>query len=543
MSRLKVIFPYLLAVLAGVLVSLGWISPCPTLVMLVAFVPLLFAENMVASDGRKAKLLRVGILGFIFIYLQNLLILYPLFLMFKGWTVLFFCFNSLLFALIFAFFSFARRMLGNVWGYTAFVAFSVLFDFILQNIEFSFPAIPFGFLLIGLNETGIPFMQWYEFTGVLGGSAWILATNVLAYILIRNRIEKKKLSIPVLSSFIAVMVLPIVLSLLIYSTYKEHKMSVDFVLVQPNYDPYTEKFEVDIVEQRDRMVSLATEFADSSTDFIVFPETALDSNFWYNNLDDNGMVAYLRDSFMADYPRANLIMGATMLQYFQSIVPPSRDAMEAGENLYLQMYNAAFQIASGNPVQVYKKDKLVFGTERNPFKKKWDGNFAGSQTINLARAEEQTIFKSNKAKVGTFICYESLFGSYCAELADKGADIFCTLTNDGWWLDTDLPPKHLRHSQVRAIETRRSIARCGNTGITAGIDQCGRIVAQAPWWEATALKVTLNKNKTKTLYTQWGNYIGLISVLLVLFIISLLIYKRITRTTSMNQQSSRRVTH
>ena len=530
--------PYLLAILSGVMISLGWFTPCPTLVMLVSIVPLLFAENLIAGDSKKAKLLRVGLLAFIYVYVQNLLILYPLFLMFKGWTLLFFCFNSLLYSLLFVLFSFVRRKLGNGWGYFAFVSFSVLFDFILQNIDFSFPAIPMGFMLIGNNQTGIPFMQWYEYTGVLGGSVWILAVNVLVFLLIRDKIEKKKLRIPRLSACMATIVLPIALSLLIYYTYREKKAPVEVVLVQPNFDPYTEKFTIDVADQLDRMVELAREYADSTTDVIVFPETALDSNFWYNNINDNGMVAYLRDTFLADYPEANLITGATMLEYFMGAVPPSRDAMVAGDNLFLQMYNAAFQVAYGQPVQVYKKDKLVLGTERNPFKKKWDSNFSGGQAINLARAEAQTIFRNGKAKVGCFICYESLFGDYCARFADMGADIFCTITNDGWWLDTDLPPKHLRHAQVRAIECRRSVARCGNTGVTAGIDQRGRIVAQAPWWEPTALKVTLNKNRTKTLYTQWGDYIGIISVLLFLLVITLTIYKLIATSRPVQSAGS-----
>lgn len=521
--------PYLLAILSGVMISLGWFTPCPTLVMLVSIVPLLFAENLIASDSKKAKLLRVGLLAFIYVYVMDLINLHPLTLQFKGWTFLFFCLNSILYALLFMLFSLTRRQCGNGWGYTAFVLFSVLFDYILLKIDFSFPAMPVGFLLIGINETGTPFMQWYEYTGILGGSMWILTVNVLVFLLIRDKIEKKKLHTSRLSVCIATIVLPIALSLLIYYTYKEKKDPVEFVLVQPNFDPYAEKFDIPINEQLDRMVALAKAQADEGTDFIVFPETALDSNFWYNNINENGMVVCLRDTFLADYPEANLITGSTMLQYFQTYTPPSRDAMVAGDSLFVQMYNAAFQISYGQPVQVYKKDKLVLGVERNPFKKKWDSNFSGKQAVNMARAEAQTIFRSSKAKVGCFICYESLFGEYCAGFADMGADIFCTITNDGWWLDTDLPPKHLRHAQVRAIECRRSVARCGNTGVTAGIDQRGRIVAQAPWWKPTALKVTLNKNRAKTLYTQWGDYIGVISALLSLLVVVWMAFKKVKR--------------
>ena len=529
MSILKIILPYLFAVLSGVLISLGWFSPCPTLVMLISMVPLLFAENMIAIDIKKFKLLRVGLLAFFYLYLLNVLTLYPLMLLLKGWTFLVFCLNSLLYAMLFALFSLVRHKCGNGWGYTAFVVFSVLFDFIALNIDFSFPALSIGSLMIGINETGLPFMQWYEYTGVLGGSLWVLTINVLVYVLLKNKIDKKKLSIPVLSSLIAVVVLPITLSVIIFTTYKEKNAPVEFVLVQPNIDPYKEKQTIGPREQCDRMVSLAREYADSTTNYIVFPETALDSNFWYNNIDGNGMVGYLRDSVLADYPEANLITGAMMLQYFRTAGPPSRDAIVLGDNLFIQIYNAALQITNGKPVQVYKKGKLVPVTERSSFKKKWNKNLNGSQGYNLTRGENQTLFKSSKAKVGMFICYESMFASYCAEFANMGADILCMITNDGWWLDTDFSIKHLRYAQLRAIENRRSIARCGNTGITAGIDQCGRIVAQAPWWEPTALKVTLNKNRTKTLYTQWGDYIGIISVLFSLLVITLTLYKSIAK--------------
>lgn len=501
----------------------------PTLLILIALLPLLYAEKLVSEDDGKAKFLRTILLGVLFYYVQDLIFTNSLNIMFKSWIYLFFLCNSLLFSIFFAFFGLIRRKFGDLLGYVAFVAFLGTFEYLLLCVDFSFPAILFGFSLIGVNDSGLPFIQWYEYTGVIGGSVWVLICNVFAYIFVKNIYEKKKFNIPVLSALLAIVLLPISLSLLIYGTYKERNNPVNFVLVQPNIDPYNEKFTIGQAEQRDILCSLARDNADSETDFIVFPETALDSNFWYNNINENGMIAYLRDSLMNDYPNANLITGAMMLQYFQAEKPPSRDAMDAGGNLYIQMYNAAFQIANGKAVQVYKKDKLVPGVERNPFNKEWDSSLGNAQTSNLAKAEKQTIFKSDKANIGTFICYESMFGSYCSKFADIGADILVLLTNDGWWLNSDIPLKHLRIAQLRAIESRRSIARCGNTGITAGIDQCGRIVAQSPWWEPTVLKLTLNRNKTKTVYSRYGNYLGVFSAFVSFFIVGIVIVKLILR--------------
>ena len=248
--------------------------------------------------------------------------------------------------------------------------------------------------------------------------------------------------------------------------------------------------------------------------------------------DPNEMVAYLRDTFLARHDGLELLMGVPMMQYFLSSQSPSIDAIPAGDSIFLQRYNAAILVKKES-VETYKKIILAPFSERMPFvsvfpfltkhKVKKPGTFF----LNHAIGEQQNVLYANRARIGCFICYESAFGNFCAEFANRGAEVLCVVTNDGWWLKSTMARQHLLLGQIRAIENRRSLVRCTNTGITAGIDQRGRIVAQAPWWEPTALKVTLNKNRTKTLYTQWGDYIGVISVLFSLLVIMLTLYKSI----------------
>jgi apolipoprotein N-acyltransferase len=94
------------------------------------------------------------------------------------------------------------------------------------------------------------------------------------------------------------------------------------------------------------------------------------------------------------------------------------------------------------------------------------------------------------------------------------------ITNDGWWNGTVGYTQHLRYSQLRAIETRRYIARCANTGISAFINSKGIIEQSTEWWKQTAITGNIRTNDERTFYVCYGDYIGrgaiVVSFLLIL---------------------------
>ena len=97
------------------------------------------------------------------------------------------------------------------------------------------------------------------------------------------------------------------------------------------------------------------------------------------------------------------------------------------------------------------------------------------------------------------------------------------ITNDGWWLDSPGYRQHLWFDQLRAIETRRSIARCGNTGVSALINQRGDISASTEWWTRSVLKGKLNLNEKITTFVKYGDFIGRIAYASMLIFIALAI--------------------
>ena len=76
----------------------------------------------------------------------------------------------------------------------------------------------------------------------------------------------------------------------------------------------------------------------------------------------------------------------------------------------------------------------------------------------------------------------------------------------------------MNYSQLRAIETRRSIARSANTGISAFINQKGEILNRTEWWVRDAIKNTIKANTELTFYVKYGDYIGRLADFLAIFI-------------------------
>ena len=128
--------------------------------------------------------------------------------------------------------------------------------------------------------------------------------------------------------------------------------------------------------------------------------------------------------------------------------------------------------------------------------------------------------------LGCAVCYESVFGEYCTGYVREGATLMTVITNDAWWGDTPGYRQHLNYSRLRAIETRRWLARCGNTGVSAVIDPCGRIVKRSPWWEEAVLQGRVQLLECQSFFVRYGDMVGRVAVFLFLLLGSAAIIRR-----------------
>jgi apolipoprotein N-acyltransferase len=155
----------------------------------------------------------------------------------------------------------------------------------------------------------------------------------------------------------------------------------------------------------------------------------------------------------------------------------------------------------------------------------------GGITGSLAIDAERHVFTApgSPFRAGVAICYESIYGRFYTEYIKKGANVMFIITNDGWWGNTPGYRQHLTYASLRAVETRRSIARSANTGISAFISQRGEITERTGWWASATLKGALHANEKMTFYVLHGDYIGRLACLVLLLLLLVTAVRRLKR--------------
>jgi len=510
-----------LSTLSGLLLWLGFPTMPFTPLMFVGLVPILILENDIAKNSTSPKL-------------DLLKYSYHAFIV---WNILstFWVANTAYAAGLFAFIANSALMCIPILGYhiirarqprlryAAFVSFWLTFELFHLWWDLSWT-----WLNLGNAFAQYPsWVQWYEITGVFGGSTWILVMNVLAYIVVDKLwVNKQALSKSDMSYPLALLVLPIVVSVVMYNLHEEQGKSVEVVVVQPNYEPHYEKFNVKRRTQINNFLQLSQSQVTASTDYLVFPETSfhsveIDKATTNRTLSEFNIIL---DSF----PNLKLITGVGGYNKFEKGEPHSsavREYVRGKDTTYLEAINGAVQVQSGKETPYYVKGKLVPGAEKFPFKE-WLGVFKpivkslGGTYEGHAKSTKRVALVSETGRIAPVICYESVDGQYHAGYVKQaGAQASFIMTNDGWWDDTPGHKQHLAFASLRAIETRRAIARSANTGISAFINQRGDIRQTTNYDEAIAIKGEIQLNNEVTTYTIWGDLIGRVSLFLTILLI------------------------
>lgn len=424
----------------------------------------------------------------------------------------------------------ARRRLGATASYFALIVYWLTFEYVHMNWEFSWP-----WLSLGNGFAMYPsWIQWYEYTGASGGTVWVLLANISIY---HAWLQRKKYPVP-LSTFIwktawkpaAIIVVPILISALVQYQFKTPDgPAAEVVIVQPNIDPYDKFADSNSAQQLDKLLQLSGQKADSNTAYIIWPETALFTHgSWENKLTQESETQDIRH-FLQKYPKAVLISGATTLkQYNTKLDEIPYTARVIDEASSFDAFNSAVQIDTSNIVQVYHKYKLVPGVEMVPYARymgfmKYLALDMGGITGSYGRTADKYVLENlaTHIKVSAAICYESVYGEYVAEQVRRGANLLFIITNDGWWGNSEGHRQHLQYARLRAIETRRWIARSANTGISCIVDPLGRIQQPLPYWKEGVIKGNVTPDNVLTFYVKYGD---LISQAAIAFCILLLVY-------------------
>lgn len=427
-----------------------------------------------------------------------------------------------------------RKWVSPTLAYFTFIVYWMTFEYIHLQWELSWP-----WLSLGNAFAMHPgWVQWYEYTGVSGGTLWILATNLAIYhVWFQYRFYKRPIAKMIWVPLV-ILAVPFAISFLITSRLQMPTgPATEVVVVQPNIDPYDKFADENESLEVDKMLQLTASKIDANTSFIVWPETALFVHgAWENKLTYEEYTRKIR-LLLHQYPKASLVSGAVTLKRYDAgndDIPTSARRNSDGDMIY-DVFNAGVLIDTSNVVEVYHKSKLVPGVELIPyvhylsFMNNLALDFGGiSGSYGRTPGVELMENKQTHIKVFPTICYESVYSEFVAEHVRKGANILFIMTNDGWWGNTEGHRQHLQYARLRAIETRRWVARSANTGISAIIDPQGTITASLPYWQEGVLKANVTPGDALTFYVNYGD---LLSKAAVVFCILLIIYSFFLRLT------------
>jgi apolipoprotein N-acyltransferase len=184
-----------------------------------------------------------------------------------------------------------------------------------------------------------------------------------------------------------------------------------------------------------------------------------------------------------------------------------RNATQTREQI-TEVYNSASLVGPrGEWGPRYDKIHLVPFGEYVPFKRVF--GFAGGLIKNIgdfSRGTTRAPLEADGARLGVFICYESIFPDEVRQFAANGAQVLVNISNDGWYGDSGAYAQHLKQARMRAVENARWLLRDTNTGVTASIDPYGRIVASAPRQVRTVLQAPYALSNVTTFYTRHGDW-------------------------------------
>lgn len=524
-----------LSVIGGILSGLAWTSWCSGLILLIAFVPFFLIENILFENPGKFSP------NAFFIYILPGFVIFSITVL--GWmrvasltgAVCVILGLSFLMAFTLWLAHIVRLRAGNVAGYVSMITFWLFFEFISLNVNIISPWLNLG---NGLSKD-IIFIQWYEITGTAGGTLWILISNLTLAVILVDSTGRKKGNRYLLVTWMAIIIIPSAISIVRYYTIKQNKeRSGEVVIIQPDIDPYTEKFVVPFKDQLKKVISMAVSATTDKTDWIITPETTVDDPCNLDDLENNQYIGMIRELAVQN-PRISVVTGMVSYRlYPPSLYPPTRSARKTDNSgLYYDHYNSAFNINRGKAIEVYHKSKLVPGIEMQ-FS---DGPgrilsrilpFLGGTKWGYGVQKERTCFTHPTLlyKIGPIICYESVFGEYVTGYVRNGAEALFIITNDGWWKSTNGYKQHLSYASVRAIETRRPVIRAANTGISCIIDIRGNRTAESKWWTQEVIKGDICPETRMTVYVKYGDYLmeicSVISVLILIVIFIILPIKK-----------------
>lgn len=402
---------------------------------------------------------------------------------------------------------------GGRWGYLLQLAVWLAYEYLRTK---GFLGYPYG--IMGYSQYSVPLLvRFASLTGVWGVSLLVVFPSSLlgtlladGFASLRARLRTYRFDLAAYAAFVVVVVVYGLASVVDYTESPRLKMA----LVQQNVDPkiggyraYRRSLDILVRQSRDAVAN------HPDLDMVVWSETsfipAVDYHTRYRQNQENfELVRELID-----------FLETQSIPYVFGNGDGQLVTDDEG-NLVRKDYNAVLLFEGGELQETYRKLHLVPFTEHFPYERQvpWLHDLLlENDTSFWRKGEEYTVFEAAGVKFSTPICFEDTFGYLSRGFVRRGAELIVNLTNDSWSESVAAAMQHMAMAVFRASENRRTVVRSTNGGITTIIDPNGVILDVYPAFvEGYMIGDAPIFTDSQTLYTRFGDWLGVASVVLAL---------------------------
>jgi apolipoprotein N-acyltransferase len=352
----------------------------------------------------------------------------------------------------------------------------VVFPLAWTSLEFLLtvhPVVQLSWLGLGTSLTGFsPLVQIADLVGARGVTFLLVLANVGVAGALRSDVQWRRRMLPI--AFVATGIL---LSS-VYGALRTESIRVQLAgraaLIQPNVGAH-QKWDTSVQDSIfNATLDLSLRAVDrTNPELVVWPEVAVPGPLEYRQDWKRDLSSHARSN------RVWLLVGAL-------------HADTASERV--RSYNAAFLFdeTGGVVSATYQKTSLV------PLFERFNG---------IAEGDSRPLLETPVGRLGVMICYETAFPRFARSHQRAGADVLVAMSNDAWFNATTGPSQHRSHLVMRAIETRRGIARAANTGVSGFVDPLGRLHHATREDETTFVDGPLLTSSTNTVYAGIGSWL------------------------------------
>ena len=361
----------------------------------------------------------------------------------------------------------------------------------------------FGWNNLGVTlHAELPMIQIADITGAAGLSWLVVFGNVMAVIVVRRIVGElgpqflKRIRWE-FSLSVALVVCVFTYGVRALLEKAPESIPLRVTAVQPNV-PQTLKFSADGEDEIFRQLGDLTRLAVAGNrpELLLWPESATPRGMYADDLNYRFVMEHAA--------RAG---GGFLLGTVED--DPARGVA----------YNAAkFFTERGQKQQTYRKMHLVPFGEYLPLRPILGPIAGGLVPGDFAHGDEPLVFDLPEPalKFAALICFEDTLGDLTRQFVKGGAQLLVNITNDGWFLRTAGAEQHLANAVFRAVENRRPLVRCANTGVTCSIDRHGHVDQWLrPFQQGFAARhVNVPAHPALTFYTRHGEWFAHLAAIL-----------------------------